>query len=240
MKRHVLFGAAFILAVSLLAADAKDEVTSAAKKLADASAYGWKATTEVGGGGGGGRMQPGPTEGLALKDGTICVKMTRGENTTEAFVKGEKAVIKTESGWQTPEEMANASGDQQGNRGRWIGRMVQNYRAPAKEVAEMVTKVKELKKDGDAYMGELTSEGVASLLTFGRQGGGNAPATQNAKGNVKIWLKDGVVAKYEYQVQATMEFQGNERTIDRTTTVEIKNVGSAKIEVPEEAKKKLS
>lgn len=242
MKRHVLFSAAFLLAGSLLAADAKTEVTSAAKKLAETSGYGWKATTETagGGGGGGGAMRAGPTEGMALKDGTVCVKMTRGENTTEAFMKGEKAVIKTESGWQTPDEMASAGGDQQGNRGRWIGRIVQNYKAPAKEVGDMVTKVKELKKDGDAYVGELTAEGVTSLLTMGRPAGGNAPAPQNPKGNVKIWLKDGVVAKYEYRVQATMEFQGNERTIDRTTTVEIKNVGAAKIEVPEEAKKKLS
>jgi len=37
-----------------------------------------------------------------------------------------------------------------------------------------------------------------------------------------------------------MNFNGNDVDIDRTTTVEIKEVGSTKVDVPEEAKKKLS
>jgi hypothetical protein len=37
-----------------------------------------------------------------------------------------------------------------------------------------------------------------------------------------------------------MSFNGNDREIDRTTTVEIKDVGTTKLTVPEEAKKKLS
>jgi hypothetical protein len=47
------------------------------------------------------------------------------------------------------------------------------------------------------------------------------------------------VAKYQYAVQGSMNFNGNEREIDRTTTVEIKDVGTAKIEVPDAAKQKL-
>jgi hypothetical protein len=37
-----------------------------------------------------------------------------------------------------------------------------------------------------------------------------------------------------------MEFNNNEVKINRTTTVEIKDVGTTKVQVPEEAKKKLS
>jgi hypothetical protein len=37
-----------------------------------------------------------------------------------------------------------------------------------------------------------------------------------------------------------MTFGDNEREINRTTTTEITNVGSTKIEVPSEAKEKLS
>ena len=57
---------------------------------------------------------------------------------------------------------------------------------------------------------------------------------------MKFWLKDGLLTKYEFNVKGTMSFNGNEFDNDRTTTVEIKNVGSTKVEVPEEAKKKLS
>jgi hypothetical protein len=37
-----------------------------------------------------------------------------------------------------------------------------------------------------------------------------------------------------------MDFNGNEIDLDRTTTVEVKDVGTTKVEVPEAAKKKLS
>ena len=41
-------------------------------------------------------------------------------------------------------------------------------------------------------------------------------------------------------MQGTISFNGNDVDIDRTTTVEIKDVGSTKVDVPEEANKKLS
>jgi hypothetical protein len=53
-------------------------------------------------------------------------------------------------------------------------------------------------------------------------------------------VKDGAVSKLEYDLQGSINFNGQDRDIDRTTTIEIKDVGSAKVQVPEEAKKKLS
>ena len=49
-----------------------------------------------------------------------------------------------------------------------------------------------------------------------------------------------MLSKYEYHVTGTRSFNGNEFNIDRTTTVEIKDVGSSKVDVPEEAKGKVS
>ena len=63
---------------------------------------------------------------------------------------------------------------------------------------------------------------------------------KDAKGSAKFWIKDGVLAKYEFKVTGSMNFNGNDIDVDRTTTVEIKDVGSTKVEVPEGAKKKLS
>ena len=57
---------------------------------------------------------------------------------------------------------------------------------------------------------------------------------------MKFWVKDGVLSKYEYTVKGTVSFNGNDREVDRTTTIEIKDVGSTKVTVPEEAKKKMS
>ena len=254
MIRHVLFSTVAVLSASALVASAapKDEVTDAAKKLADAPNYSWKSTTEMaggGGGGGGGRGFGGPTEGKAEKGGFTHLTMTRGDNTIEAVVKGEKGAVKTPDGWQSFEELQQAAGDGggQGGRGRGMfGRMLRNMRAPAQEASEIAAKTKEITKSGDAYTADLTEEGAKELLTMrgGRRGGadaGNAPpAPTNAKGTAKFWVKDGQLAKYEYNVKGTMSFGGNDIDIDRTTTVEIKDVGSTKVEVPAEAKGKVS
>src|SRR6185295_5096413 len=173
-----------------------------------------------GGGGGGGRFRPGPTEGKAEKDGVTHLSMTRGDNTIEAVLKGGKGALKLQDGWQSLAEATADDGGQPGP-GRFLGRMLQNYKAPAVEVAELIGKVKELKSADGVYSGDLTEDGAKSLLTFGGRGGagGNGPEISDAKGAVKIWVKDGLLSKYEYKVQGKMSFNGNDRDIDRTTTV---------------------
>ena len=74
----------------------------------------------------------------------------------------------------------------------------------------------------------------------GRRGGDNAPEITGQKGTAKFWVKDGVLSKYQYSVQGEREFNGEERDLDRTPTVEFKDVGMTKLEIPEAAKKKLS
>jgi hypothetical protein len=69
--------------------------------------------------------------------------------------------------------------------------------------------------------------------------GSNPPEVANAKGTVKFWLKDGVLIKLQTHVTGRVTAANQERDIDRSTTIEIKDVGSTKLDVPEEAKKKL-
>jgi len=44
---------------------------------------------------------------------------------------------------------------------------------------------------------------------------------------------------FEFKMSGKMDFNGNEMNQDRTTTVEISNVGTTKVEVSDGAKKKL-
>jgi hypothetical protein len=234
MTKHIALGTMAILAGSLLAANAalKDDVTAAAKKLGDKDNYAWKQTTENAGGGGFGA---GTSEGKADKDGTIWLSMTRGDNTVEAVKKGDKGAIKTQDGWQS---LAEATSGDPGP-GTFVARRVQTLKAPAGQVEDLVKGIKELKQDGDVCSGDLTDEGAKSQLMFGGRGGANAPEVSGAKGSVKFWIKDGMLSKYEVKVKGTVSFNGNDRDIDRTTTIEIKDVGSTKIQVPAEAKAKL-
>jgi hypothetical protein len=120
-----------------------------------------------------------------------------------------------------------------------VARMLQTFKAPAEEAADLTAKTKELKSADGAYSGDLTIEAIKELLRFGRRSGGTPPEVSGAKGSVKFWLKDGALAKYEYSVQGTVTFNGNDRDVDRKNTVEIKDVGTTKVTVPEEAAKKL-
>ena len=243
MKRNLILGMMTLFATSLVAADAgkdKETITAAAKKLAGNS-YSWESKIEMaggGGGGGGGRGRPGPTKGKIDKDGTAVLNITRGENTMDAVVKAGKGAIKTEDGWKSLAEAGE--GDGQPNPSRFLARTLQNFKSPAAEAEDLAGKVKELKKEGDVYSGDLTEDGAKSLLSSGGRGGGNAPAVSNAKGSVKFWVKDGLLSKYEHKVKGSVSFNGTDREIDRTTTVEIKDVGTTKATVPDDARKKLS
>ena len=235
MKRNTLLAAVALLATSLYAADSpKDAITAAAKKLGDQANYSWRTTTVVPEGA---PFRPGPIEGKTEKEGLVSVKWTFGVNTSQAVRKGDKgAVTNREGEWQSLADVEKEEGF-----GPFRARMVRNLRTPAVEAAALAEGAKSLKKDGQVYSGDLTEETAKSLMTFRRGAGGDGPAVSNAKGSVKFWLNaDGALTKYEYKVQGSMNFNGNDQDVDRTTTVEVKEVGSTKVSVPEEAKKKMS
>jgi|ERR1044071_330225 hypothetical protein len=234
MKAKILLSLLTIAASSLLAADssAKEDATSAAKKLAQQDNYSWKSTMDFG-------NFASSTEGKADKDGLVALTITSGDNTREAFLRGGKGAIKNrEEVWQSLAELEAAAGEGRGR--QFLLRRLQNFKPPAEEALNLVAKVSEIKKDGDTYSGELTESGAKELLMLGRRASADAPGPKNAKGSVKFWMKDGVLSKYELKQQGTINFNGDDRDIEGTTTVEIKNVGTTKIEVPEDAKKKLS
>ena len=233
MKTTILLSSLILSAGTLLAADsAKDQVAAAAKKLADQPNYSWKQTTAAPEGS---RFRRGPTEGKTQKDGLTHVTMSLGDATTQAVRQGDKAAFTDQDGqWQAASQAEGGQG-----RGRFMSRFIQGLSSPAAQAAQLLEGTKELAKEGDAYTGQLTPQSVETLLALGGRGGGQGPTVSNAKGTVKFWIKDGVLSKYEYHVQGSVDRNGNVRETDRTTTVEIKDIGSTKIEVPAAAKQKL-
>lgn len=229
MKKTMLFSALTLMAGSLLAADSspKDAVTSAAKKLGEKANYSWKQTVAVPESA---QFKPGPTEGKTEKDGYTHLTWSFNDNTSQGIVKGDKGVATDpEGGWQSLAELENSEGF-----GRFTARRLKTLKAPAAEVVELAGLAKELKKDGDAIVGELTEEGAKAQIRFSPDND-----VKNAKASVKFWLKDGELTKYEIKAGGKLDFNGNEMDADRTTTIEIKEVGKTKVEVPAEAKKKL-
>jgi hypothetical protein len=122
-----------------------------------------------------------------------------------------------------------------------MAQMLRDLKAPAAQAADIVSFTKELKKEGDVYTSDLTEAGAKNFLAFRRRGaGGEGPSVSDAKGSAKFWIKDGVLSKFEFKLTGKMDFGGNEMDVDRTTTVEVKDIGTTKVQVPDEANKKLS
>jgi len=267
-----------LIALPAWAADPSEDVKSAAKKLGEKSNYSWTTKSEspqrdaaAGGGQGGGQGQGrgrggfggfggGGSSSGKTDNGFTVLTYTMGETTSEAVLKGDKVAVKSGDEWKTSEELdaENTDGNNNRNPGRFLAQRAKRTKLPATDAQELAGKVTELKKDGDAYSGELTAEAVKQAYSFGGAGrgrggnGGNAagtapagPDTSGLKGTAKFWVKDGTLSKYQTHFTGKMSFAGRqggqarETDVNRTTTVEIKDVGTTKLEVPAEAKKKL-
>jgi hypothetical protein len=233
MKRTLVLAALGLFGASVLFAadEPKAGVKAAAKKLGDSANYSWTSTPKIEGGGGG-NFRPGPTEGQTA-DGIVYLINTFGDRTFESAAKGDKVISKMEDAWEVPDA------DGQGP-GRFIAARMKTFKAPAAEAADLADKAKSLKSADGAISGDLTEDGSKELLSFGRRPNANAPAPKNAKGSVKFWLKDGELAKYEINVQGKITGRDDQEfDLNRTTTVEIKDVGKTKLSLPDDAKKKL-
>jgi hypothetical protein len=251
--------ALFSLLAPFAGANPAEEIKAAAKKLAEAANYSWTTTTEVPEGS---RWTPGPINGKMEKDGFAHVTTTFGENTSETVYKGGAGAVKTEGGWKTAEELdkereaaraqreagsgggGNGEGQRRGPRGLG-GRMLRDFKAPATQAEELAAAATELTSADGAITGQLPEAKVKELLSFGggRRGGegsGDGPQIASPKGSVTFWLKDGSLAKMQVKVAGSMTFGDNTRQLDRTTTTEIKEVGTTKLEVPAEAKAKFT
>lgn len=235
MKKALLAGVLCAATSLIVFADNVDDLKAAAKKLADQPNYSWTTTMEVPGS----QYTPAPRVGKVNKDGVIMVSTEMQNNTIEAVIKGEKGAVKTDEGWKVASELEAPGG---GNRGGMFQRMLLTTKAPAVEVADLAKKVKELKKEDDILSGDLTEAGATELMTMGRRNRPNAVAPKDAKGSVKVWIKDGMVQKYILKVEGKVAFgqDQQERNIERISTTEIKDVGTTKMEIPAEATKKVA
>lgn len=181
----------------------------------------------------GGQFEPRPWHGKTDQSGTLITTTGRNDQEIQVAMKGDKRWMKTDEGWQNLEDLAQAG---QGQRGGFMARLMRDYKLPAEEAKILAEHTTALKKEGDVYSGQLSKEGARELVMRGfRRPGTDGP---DVSGTSKFWVKDGLLSKYEYNVKGKLQFgqDGREFDLDRTTTVEIKDVGSTKVELPADLK----
>jgi len=212
------------------AADAKANLTAAIQKLADEPNYSWSSAAKNEGTES--NRKPPAVDGKTEKAGITYLKSNAGETSYEVAFKGEKIAVKLAEDWIEPSELpVDASR---------LETRLRAFKTPTKEATELLGKATDLKEEQDgAYSAKLPPDAAKAVFaTLGRR----AAEAAEAAGNLKFWVRDGRLAKYEIKVQGkiTVGTDKREVNISRTTTVEVKDVGTTKINLPDSAKSRLS
>ena len=227
---------------------ADDDLDKAAAKAAEMGNYSCTITTKMeggGGGGGGGGGQGGaqPVEMNIKADAPIHLKS--GE--IEAYRKGDVLAAKEGETWKRVErpERGQGGGERPDRKAMAVQRL-RGVRAPHEVLKELKSSAfKEVKREDTegsrVFSGDLTEEALKALRPAGRRGGGGGGDRPQPKstGTAKIWVNgDGAVTKFEVHVESTFKNRDDEDVTTKfTQTVEIKDIGSTKYDVPEEAAK---
>ncbi len=222
--------------LSLHAGEAEDRLKAAVAKLTDAPGYTWVSTTDISGA----PMRLSPTTGKVEKGGFMVLSTEAFGSEIEVVRKGTNAVVKTDDGWMTAAELPqpNFGGGGVPNMGAMMGRRLLSSKPPGEEVDSLLRRLGPLKADGDVLSGEFTEEGAKEYLKESRRGRSFAEP-KSAKGGIRFWLKDGIVAKSELNLDTEMETPQGSMSLNSKTTTEIKDVGTTKVRVAPEALKKL-
>jgi len=220
-----------MVAALLTAQAANEEVAAAAKKSAEITSYSFKVSTPAPAKGKG---AGGTVEGKYEKDQPVAFKA----GALEAFRKGGLVVYKEGEEWKRVEK-------KKGQKGADPTLAIQGVKLPHEELDgcdkyfESVAKAEAKENDCTVFSGPLTVTAAASLASTGGKGTNKAAALKYS-GTGKLWVNaDGRIVKYEFQIKGTGERNGKAIDQSITRTVELTDVGSAKVEVPEGAKKAL-
>ena len=236
MKKALLIGFIGLLARTLFAAESspQDKIINAARQLGDAPNYSWTSSVKEEGDGRSGQS-PG-FSGKVNKGGPVCLISMTGTTRSEVYMDGQKGTAKGAVGWQTFDEIA-----QPGGFAAAIVRLLRSQKAPSMECGSLGGKLQKAKEEKGIISGDLKGDVVKQYLEFyiPPYAGQAVPKITDPRGSAKFWIETGMLTKYEISLQCQVTRGDQESEYHRTTTVEIKDVGTTKLEVPEGAKQKL-
>jgi len=112
---------------------------------------------------------------------------------------------------------------------------------PHDELGVIVSSHDEFKVDGEVVSGTLTDLGAQLLLV---RDGQSAISPVRAAGTFKLWLRDGLVTRYQVRLEGVLSIDSpagrRDLIVHQHTDTQIKNVGATVFDVPAEARTKLS
>lgn len=216
--------------VTLALALQSDELGQAVKKATEMESYAFKIDVQPGKG-----KKPPLVEGKYQKDQPMALK----SGSTEGFKKAAVVVVKDGEDYKRVDKPKKA-----GKKGANPGVSFYDVKMPHEELEGLdkgFDKVeKAAEKDGDCtvWSGTLLPE---SARKFGSTGSkAEVKGNYTYSGTAKVWINaQGVLSKYSYSLEIKGQNNKGEFTLHPQKTVELSEVGTAKIDLPDAAKKVL-
>lgn len=238
-----------LVALVLCQAEAKDEALGAAKKVVELKNYAWKGTMKFEG-----NLPFGNNEIPEMKfegshDADKGTHMLTDSN--EYLKVGDKTVTRPRGEWRVVESRdgdGERRGGGRGGMGRMFGAFGGTPKAPHDELKDPDQAISDVRKEDakekagevecTVYTCTLREDAARENAPFGRmiERMGDAEIT----GSVKLWVDEsGQILQYQSTTKVIASFQGNDFEISVVRTTEIKDIGKANVEIPEDAKKAM-
>jgi hypothetical protein len=158
--------------------------------------------------------------------------LPRPRQATRGIVMGATDPFATDPAAFTPVRTPPRENDER----RPYSNMQYGVSRPHEELAVIVSSCADLTVEGNTVRGTLTDGGAQLLLV--RDGQEIVPLA--GAGTFKLQIKDGMVVSYLVQLEGILELGPKKRVhVRQTSNTVLKNVGTTKFEVPEEARRKL-
>lgn len=200
------------------------KLTRAIERLAQQKSYRWTTESavpkEV-------RFRPGPVTGVTVRGGVTHVTRSFGPRSMQVVIEDNKAAVTSRDGrWETV-----SLSDQGYGSGGFAASMARDTQTPVAEANELVSTLTSLDEEGDVLIGILPADAAAAHLTMRR---GN-DSVRDATGTVRFSINDGLLTSYVLRVEGRLVDDGQTRKTWQQITVEVKDVGTAKLELPDGA-----
>ena len=108
---------------------------------------------------------------------------------------------------------------------------------PHEELAIIVSSYTDLKQDGDSFVGTLSDLGAQLLLV---RDGQDHIQTLAAGGAFRFRIKDGIVMKYQVQLEGILVVDRKRVHVHQTANTRVTNPGATAVDLTEELQRKLA
>lgn len=211
-----------LLAPQIAEADTlAEQLMSAIERLEKRGSYRWSSQVEVPEET---RFRPGPTQGTKISDGMTHVSLSFGPRLMHIVIDGDKAAVTNHDGrWETiwlADQGYSSTG--------FSASLARGVQTPVEEAAALASSLTSLRTEDDAIIGTLPADTAKSRFDTRR---GSADIRE-PKGTVHFSINDGVLTKYVVHVEAKVVDENQTLDVSRKITVELSDVGSAKLDLP--------